>query len=140
MRTARIEDADRVAALSLQLGYPATPVEVRERLALILGDDRHALYVAKEIDGEVVGFVHVYVTPLVEVEAQAEIGGLVVHETHRGRSVGRLLMEEAERWAREKGCKTVVVRSNVVREGAHAFYRALGYAPVKRQLVFRKAL
>ena len=129
-----------MAVLSLQLGYPATPVEVRERLALILGDDRHALYVPEETDGEVVGFVHVYVTPLVEVEAQAEIGGLVVDEAHRERSVGRLLMEEAERWAREKGCSALVVRSNVVREGAHSFYRGLGYAPMKTQLVFRKAL
>ncbi len=140
IRRACTGDCARVADLSLQLGYPATPEEVRGRLALILGDGRHAFYMAERADGEILGFVHVYVTSLVVVERQAEIGGLVVDETHRGRSVGRLLMEEAERWARANGCKAVVVRSNVVREGAHAFYRGLGYAPMKTQLVFRKAL
>ncbi len=49
-------------------------------------------------------------------------------------------MEQAERWAKEKGCQAVYVRSNVVREGAHAFYERIGYVNIKLSKVFRKAL
>lgn len=49
-------------------------------------------------------------------------------------------MERAERWAREQGCWAIYLRSNVVREGAHAFYERLGYERVKMQLALRKAL
>ena len=73
-------------------------------------------------------------------DPQAEIGGLVVDEDHRCCGVGRLLMQQAEQWAREKGCSEVYLRSNVVREGAHAFYEGIGYSSAKTSMAFRKAL
>ena len=54
--------------------------------------------------------------------------------------IGKLLMERAEMWAREHGCKIVSLRSNVIRERAHAFYERLGYKHVKTQKSFRKVL
>ena len=36
-------------------------------------------------------------------------------------------MEQAEAWTRQSGGRAVCLRSNVVREGAHEFYRRLGY-------------
>jgi GNAT superfamily N-acetyltransferase len=49
-------------------------------------------------------------------------------------------MERAEEWAQEKGCESVYVRSNAVRERAHRFYERIGYTNVKTSLTFRKAL
>jgi len=46
----------------------------------------------------------------------------------------------AEQWARVHGFALMRVRSNVVRERAHRFYEREGYARVKTQAVFRKAL
>jgi GNAT superfamily N-acetyltransferase len=73
-------------------------------------------------------------------DPQTEIGGLVVDESYRRRGVGRLLMEQAERWAREKGCGAICLRSNVVRKDAHAFYERIGYSNVKTSRVFHKIL
>jgi hypothetical protein len=50
----------------------------------------------------------------------------------------RLLVAEAERWAREKGAEGVVVRSNAQRVESHLFYPALGFQESKRQVVYRK--
>ena len=139
VRLAGVSDAGRIAVLCGQLGYPSTPREVEDRLDRILADDRHAVYIAQE-DGQVVGWVHVCARPLVGADLQAEIGGLVVDERFHGRGLGRRLMRAAERWAGERGCRAVLLRSNVVREGAHRFYERIGYENVKTSLTFRKAL
>jgi GNAT superfamily N-acetyltransferase len=137
---ASARDAERIAALCQQLGYPASQEEVRRRLNPIQQDEQHAVYVAALPDGRVVGWVHVYVCQLLVADPQAEIGGLVVDEDYRRSGVGRLLMQQAEQWAREKGCWAVYLRSNVVRKDAHAFYEGIGYSSAKTSMAFRKAL
>jgi GNAT superfamily N-acetyltransferase len=140
IRPASASDAPRVAALSEQLGYPASPREVRDRLTRIAGDEDSAAYVAESSEAGVVGWVHIYRRDLIELETDAEIGGLIVDEGSRREGIGRLLIEQAERWASERGCRAVSVRSNVVREGAHSFYPSAGYRMVKTQTTFRKDL
>lgn len=139
IRPAREGDAGRIAALSGQLGYPAAEGDVLGRLRAIGQRPDHAVFVA-EAAGRVVGWVHVYTVATVESPAHAEIGGLVVDEAHRGRGIGRALMQRVEAWARDAGLGTVRLRSNVIRAEAHAFYERIGYAPVKTQKVFAKVL
>ncbi len=86
------------------------------------------------------GWVHAHVSHLVERDPEAQIGGLVVDEACRGGGTGRLLMERAEQWARDRGLKSVYLRSNIIRKDAHAFYKKLGYEIVKTQYAFRKRL
>ncbi|MBN1814147.1 MAG: GNAT family N-acetyltransferase, partial [Anaerolineae bacterium] len=88
----------------------------------------------------VVGWIHVCARPLVQVDRTAEIEGLVVDEACRGQGIGRLLIRQIERWVREKGCDTIYVRSNIIREKAHGFYEGLGYENIKTSLTFRKTL
>ena len=139
IRPARPEDAPRLAELSGQLGYPATAEDLAPRLARILADPDHALFVAEEA-GRVEGWIHVFRSLNLESAGRAEIGGLVVDEAMRGRGFGAALMAEAEAWARGLGLTGVRLRSRVQREGAHAFYHRLGYAEVKRQVVLQKGL
>jgi GNAT superfamily N-acetyltransferase len=139
--TARRGDAVRIAELSGQLGYPTTKRQMAKRLSLVLGDKRGACFVArKRLGGELVGWVHVSTIALLEVERRAEINGLVVDETIRSRGAGRLLLKTAEKWAKRLGCKGMSVRSNVIRERAHAFYLKNGYEHYKTQKAFRKKL
>jgi len=137
IRLASAADVGRIAVLCQQLGYPASQEQVQRRLHQIQQDESHAVYVAEQSDGHIVGWVHVYVCQLVVTDPQTEIGGLVVDEGYHRRGVGRLLMEQAERWAREKGCWAVHLRSNIVRKGAHVFYERIGYSNVKTSRVFR---
>lgn len=140
IRPAQPEDAPALAALAGQLGYPTTPEEMATRLQALAEDDRHAVFVAVEADDGIVGWIHVYLCPLVIADLGAEIGGLVVDEAHRSQGIGAWLVRVAEDWARARGCAGLTVRANVVRQRAHAFYRRLGFQEVKVQRVFYKSL
>ena len=140
VRGAKPSDAARIAALCGQLGYPTTTRRMSARLRQALKDRSAACFVAVRREQGVIGWVHVTVRPLLEVERQAEVSGLVVDERARGQGAGRLLMEAAERWARRKRCAEMSLRSNVIREKAHAFYVRRGYKHYKTQKTFRKRL
>jgi GNAT superfamily N-acetyltransferase len=140
VRRAGAEDAERLAALSTQLGYPSSEEDVERRLHEIGRDSDHLVAVAQLEGGRVAGWVHAFVSRLIEAGPRAEIGGLVVDEEFRGSGVGGLLMEHAEEWARSKGLEAVSLRSNVIRKDAHRFYERLGYKQIKTQHAFLKKL
>jgi GNAT superfamily N-acetyltransferase len=133
-------DADRVAALSGELGYPATPEQIRTRLRAIEANPESRALVATDTEGRIRGWVHVYGRRHVESDGSAEIGGLVVEPGLRGQGIGRSLMEAAESWARERGFGRVTLGSSTVRAETHRFYERLGYSIVKSQYRFQKPL
>lgn len=137
LRPAEEADADRIAALSIQLGYPATPEVIRERLRLLARPGEPPVLVAA-VGGEVVGWVHVGRTFSLEAGAQAILRGLVVDEACRGRGIGAALVAAAEAWVRAQGLAVLRVRTNTTRTDTHRFYTNLGFQEVKRQVVFRK--
>jgi GNAT superfamily N-acetyltransferase len=142
--TARIRrmtarDVPAVTDLCDQLGYPSTREQVASRFARLNDRPDHALLVADR-DGAPVGWIHIGLEPLLELDLAACVHGLIVAECERGRRVGERLLAEAERWAAERGCGVVRVRSNVVRERAHRFYLREGYRLVKTSCIFQKPL
>lgn len=139
IRSPRVADYARLAELAGQLGYPATAVEVKKRLASFERSLDHAIFVA-ELNGEIVGWIGVFVYRCLEADARAEINGLLVEERLRSRGIGLKLVARAEEWARDRGCDAIGVRSNVIRDRAHAFYERLGYKHVKTQKTFRREL
>ena len=140
IRRTREEDAARIAELSGQLGYPATTKQMKARLREVLKDQEGACFVAETGEDGLTGWIHVSTTPLVEVERRAEVNGLVVEEKVRSRGTGLLLLLAAEKWAKAMKCKSMSVRSNVLRERAHGFYERNGYEHYKTQKAFRKNL
>ena len=140
IRRARKQDAAAIAGLAGQLGYPSTPAEIEKRLARVLPESSHALFVAEMPGGGIGGWLHVFGYHVLESDPRAEVSGLVVDANARGTGIGRMLMQSAEDWARQQGYTSVTLRSNIIRHEAHAFYRRLGYMIPKTQHVFRKDL
>ena len=140
IRRVRRQDVERVAELCAQLGYPAKKVEMKRRLREVLRDRDAACLVAESKEEGVIGWIHVSVTPLLEVDRRAEVNGLVVDERVRSQGAGALLLAAGEEWARGKRCRGMSVRSNVLRERAHGFYLRNGYEHYKTQKAFRKSL
>ena len=133
-------DAQAVSDLSGQLGYPLSEETIHSRIVSVLGQPQHAAYVA-EIEGCVVGWIHVYIAHLIEAShSYAEIGGLVVNEASRGKGVGKALVRAAEEWTISEGFDDIRVRSASRRIEAHQFYEKLGYRLVKTQMRFEKNL
>ena len=135
VRPACPDDAERVAALLGELGYPGTADAARAKLEALASADADEVYVA-ESAGRVVGVVHLHVAELFQRAARSgRVMALVVDEQFRGSGVGRALMETAEARACELGCCQVEATSSFSREGAHAFYRRLGYSERRRHFM-----
>ena len=128
LRGAVPADADDVAALLTQLGYPCEPADAAERIATVLHNDRQALMLAR-LDGAVCGLMaldYMYYLPLDTTTCR--ITALVVSSSARGQGLGRQLLREAERRARIGGAARLEITSGSQRTDAHAFYRACGYS------------
>ena len=139
IREARPRDYARIAELAGQLTYPSSTDEIAKRFDGMRRSSENAVFVAL-LGGEIVGWVAVFVYRVVEADARVEISGFVVDERFRSQRVGMHLLARAERWARENGCRAIGLRSNVIRDRAHAFYERNGYQHVKTQKSFRKDL
>src|SRR5262249_49194739 len=126
--------------LAGELGYPTSTAEMKARLRAIKPSADNAIFVAQAATGEVIGWIHVSVTRLLEVPLRAEVNGLVVREAYRSSGAAPRLLDEAEAWARKKKCVSMSVRSNLIRDRAHKFYEREGYEHYKTQKAFRKRL
>lgn len=142
IRKARRGDAERIALLCGELGYPATAKQIAARLRQLASVSKHAVFVAESFDAApgLVGWVHVSVAHLLESDIRAEVNGLIVADGQRSVGAGAKLLEAAEHWARRRDCRAMNVRSNVIRERAHKFYERQGYEHYKTQKAFRKTL
>jgi GNAT superfamily N-acetyltransferase len=128
LRGAVPADADDVAALLTQLGYPCEPSDAAERIASVLHNDRQALILARD-RGAVCGLLaldYMYSLPLGTITCR--VTALVVSPEAQGHGVGRLLLRDAERRARIGGAARLEVTSAGHRTDAHAFYRACGFS------------
>jgi GNAT superfamily N-acetyltransferase len=139
IRRAKTSDIARLASLAGELGYPTSAAEMKVRFRRVKPAALNAMFVA-ESEGEVIGWTHVSISFLLEVPLRAEINGLIVSESSRSLGTGARLLEAAEDWARTKKCEGMSVRSNVIRDRAHAFYERNGYEHYKTQKAFRKPL
>ena len=140
IRPTTLDDAAAIASLAAQLGYTVTESDLGRRLAKLVQQSDHGIYVAAAPSEEVVGWIHLYVDHSLLHNPLVALGGIVVDEAYRGKGIGRQLMEQAEIWGRAQGCTAVYLKSNVIRREAHAFYESLGYRNVKTQYAYRKAL
>jgi GNAT superfamily N-acetyltransferase len=139
IREANPGDAEALARLSAQLGYPADAGTIAQRLRVIAAHGAGVVLVASGEEA-VTGFAQVVPQRFLIAAPFVELAALVVDEKARGSGVGAALLQAAEQWARERGFATMRVRSNVIRERAHRFYLREGYAEKKRQAVFIKLL
>ncbi len=139
IRRARSSDSPRLAVLAGELGYPTAANEMKARLNRVMRAANHIVLVAEK-DGDVIGWVHFSVSYLLESPLFAEINGLIVAEGQRSAGAGAKLIEVGETWARKMKCVRMSVRSNVIRERAHAFYEREGYEHYKTSKAFRKPL
>jgi GNAT superfamily N-acetyltransferase len=126
IRTATSGDAEAVADLLTQLGYPTTAADARERIAY-LGSEHDAILLA--IDGaQVCGMATVHILPVIHYTGtMARVTAFVVDANCRGRGVGKILLAAIREFASVRKVHRIEVVSGNHRPQAHAFYEGAGY-------------
>ena len=134
-------DLSGVARLAVQLGYPNSPNELKDRFSELNKLPNCGLFVARTEKGEITGWVQISAEPTsLLTDSRAIITAMVVDENYRGKGIGKALLEHAEAWTRAKGFPAIRVRSKSTRSDAHRFYLREGYAASKISHVFEKKI
>ena len=91
-------------------------------------DSNHELIVA-EMDGEVVGTLHLMFLPSISYQGglRAQVESVRVDGKLRNQGIGGAMMEWAIERARERDAHLVQLTSHKSREDAHRFYERLGF-------------
>jgi GNAT superfamily N-acetyltransferase len=133
IRPARESDAEALALLVGELGYPTEASTARQRFNDLTeaGDSiLVALHLAK-----VIALVVLHRTRFLHRPADGRISTLVVSEAYRGRGIGSRLIEAAEAVFRQWGCARIEVTSGAQRQAAHRFYIRAGFSEQPRRFI-----
>src|SRR5207237_6497441 len=121
-------DAEVVAALSAELGYPSGTDTIGVRIRAIGESD--LLLVAVDAGDKAIGFIQAHRVCIIEMGFRVEILGLVVSSSARRSGIARRLIEAAEAWAKNIGAEAISVRSNTKWIEDHLFYSSLDFKEI----------
>lgn len=130
LRKATIQDVKELTQLMHQLGYPAIEKDIEERMQTILHHADYSTIMAFTPDNEAVGMIGMIKNYHFEHNGcYVRIGALVVKNECRKAGIGKLLMQQAEVWAKELGANALLLNSGNrdERVAAHAFYKKMGF-------------
>lgn len=126
IRAATASDAERLATLLTDEGYPAGPSDLAARIERFSKPGSHVL--VAEAAGAVVGFLAFHVIPRFETDERfVRVIALVVDPGERERGVARLLLADVERIAIEEGVSFLEVTAGRHRPEARQLFESLGY-------------
>ncbi len=112
--------------------------EMQDYLKEYIDSDQKLLLVYEE-DGVIYGYAMLEEilkpeTPYRYELHYLEVGELGVDESKKGKGYGKLLMQEVQNIARQKGLKRIELNMWTFNEGAYKFYEKLGYKTYRRHL------
>ena len=135
LREVNSDDSRQVMILCKQLGYEISLSTVKRNIEILNKENDNKVFVA-EYEHAVIGWIGVAYVLTIQSIPFCEVRGLVVDEQFRKNNVGKLLIEKAARWCKEKGCSILRVRCNIKRQPIHSFYTHLGFSEKKEQKIF----
>ena len=134
IRLATQRDTGAIAPLLAQLGYPASPDELGERIERLTERADGEVLIA-ELDDQVVGVASYQLIDVLErPDPQCRITSLVVDDRFRRRGVAYALLHTIEETARDFGCFRLEVTTQPDRAAALSFYLAAGFEERPRRL------
>ncbi|MBP2659291.1 MAG: acetyltransferase [Firmicutes bacterium] len=138
LRECKIQDyVDIVLLNKNEMGYDYPVEDSKKKLGQLLNDSKHKIYVAT-VDDKVVGYIHANNHDLLYAPPLKNIMGIAISSNYKRNGLGKMLLNEVEKWAMDTGASGVRLVSGAARIGAHAFYINCGYIGVKDQKNFKK--
>ncbi len=123
------------------------PEHTEEELARIIMEyiesDNSAVF-AEKADGNFVGVAlcclrHDYVEGC-DTSPVGYLEGVSVDEAYRNRGIAKRLVEECERWAKQKGCSEFASDCELDNTASLRFHLSVGFQEANRLICFKKTL
>ena len=138
IRQALENDADSIAGLLEELGYPGEISFARDHIRRSRGPHSHSDIQVVECNKAIVGFIAWYRMDVLPYPyAWLRITALCVTASHRHKGLGHALEASAQRAAVRQGCEFIELTSDILRTTAHRFYERLGYVEKRRRYMKR---
>jgi ribosomal protein S18 acetylase RimI-like enzyme len=138
IRECKTQDYTDIVLLNKnEMGYEYPAEDTKKQLKQLLNDSNHKIYVAV-VGDKVVGYIHASNYELLYAPYLKNIMGIAVSSHFRKNGIGKMLLNEVEKWAKGTGACGVRLVSGATRIGAHAFYTSCGYDGNKEQKNFKK--
>lgn len=127
IRTANVEDWQKIYLLLNQLDYPNTDTFIKEKIETLLIDPNEELLVYEE-DKEVIALISIHFIPQLAVKGDfARISYLAVDTNIRSKGIGRKIEEYCTDLAIKRKCDRIEVHCHSRRKDAHRFYIRQGF-------------
>lgn len=140
IREVRIEDAEDITLLNKkEMGYDYPYETTKQQIMRLLDSEKDKLFVAEE-DGQIVGYIHALDYDMTYNDHMKNIVNIAVKENKQKWIIGKSLVEEVEKWAKETGASAVRLVSGEHRIATHEFYKLCGYERVKTQVNLMKKI
>jgi aminoglycoside 6'-N-acetyltransferase I len=141
----RATQADKSSWLQMrQRLWPEAPIQYLDfDLDDRLADPDYAVFVASGGDENLIAFIEAGLRQYGEGCETSPVGYIeawYVDEHLRGQKLGRELVNAAEHWAREKGCREMASDTWLENESSIAAHLKLGYVETERLVHFMKRL
>ncbi len=138
IRPAVKTDAPAIAHILRSTGWfepiNAEPVQetlnrMDRHLKLCLADNSHSIYLAEDPQGGVVGYVSAHWLPYFFLSGpEGFVSELFIEEAYRGQGIGKRLIQEVVREARERVCSRLMLVTSRSREAyQREFYKKDGW-------------
>jgi aminoglycoside 6'-N-acetyltransferase I len=105
--------------------------------------DLQLVLVAETEDESIIGFLEASIRPFVEDCHTDHVGyleGWFVEPEYRRNGIGQKLVEQAEKWARSRGCEEMASDSEIDNDSSSGAHQKLGYTETSRLVHWRKDL
>lgn len=138
IRECKTEDVDAIYSLNnTEMGYEYSIEDTKDKLEGLLESNKDKIFVAT-VQNAVVGYVHANDYDVIYAPHMKNIMGIAVSGEYKKYGIGKAMLEEIEKWAKETGAFGIRLVSGSTRTGAHEFYRRCGYIGDKQQINFKK--
>lgn len=127
----KYEDIEEVYALNLSVfDYPRSVDEIKDLYKKIKDDREQYRFLVAKLDGKIVGYTSVSMSYNLfdGNEKFMTLWWVCAHPDYRHQGIATMLLNEAEKIAKENKCNCICLLSENYREGAHQFYIKNGYS------------
>ncbi|GAB1541630.1 hypothetical protein NUACC21_43020 [Scytonema sp. NUACC21] len=137
-------DLNEWLEMALKLWSNDSVEEMQMSLLEILTSERCESFLARNHDGEAIGFMNLSLrsdyVPGATHSPVAYVEGIYVKDEYRKLGVGKSLIKYAEEWALEHGCAELASDALVENQESYEFHTHVGFQEVERIVTFIKQL